>query len=59
MYLEPDEDLGKAFKKAEKELKQVAEKYGFSLRLIDDSKGTWYFYPEVTEEQEEKTKQQF
>ena len=47
------------FKKAEKELKQVAEKYGFSLRLIDDSKGTWYFYPEVTEEQEEKTKQQF
>jgi len=52
--MEPDELLGKLFKKAEKELNIIAEKYNFTLRLIDDSKGTWYFFPAVSDEWQPK-----
>lgn len=45
-YYPPDPELGNLFKSAEEELKAVADKYGFDLRLVDDNKGTWYFYPE-------------
>jgi hypothetical protein len=44
-----DETLGKIFQTAEYELNTVALKYGFSLRLVDDSRGTWIFYPQVDE----------
>jgi hypothetical protein len=46
-YIEADKAQGELFKKAEEEMKSVAKKYGFHIRLIDNSKGTWYFYPEV------------
>ena len=41
------EEMKKLFEQAEPELREVAKKHGFSLRLIDDIKGTLYFYPEV------------
>lgn len=31
---------------ATQELKAVAERYGFDLRLIKDRLGTWYYHPE-------------
>lgn len=46
-YTAPDEAQGSLFRKAEDEMKAVAEKHGFRIRLVDDCKGTWYFYPEV------------
>ena len=49
-YVKPDPEQEDLFKGALKELRDVAEKHGFYLKLIDDSKGTWYFYPEVDED---------
>lgn len=49
-YYPPDPEHGKVFSAAERELQQVAEKYGFELRLVDDGKGTWFFYPEIEEQ---------
>lgn len=46
-YVQPDERLEKLFRQAEPEIQTVAEKYGFSIRLIDNCKGALYFYPEV------------
>lgn len=48
-YIPPNKEQGELFKQAESEFKEIAEKYGFHIRLIDDCKGTWYFYPEVDE----------
>ena len=47
IYYPPDPELGELFAAAESELQAVAAKYGFDLRLVDDSKGTWFFYPEA------------
>lgn len=48
--MEPDKILGDHFKKAEKELNEIAKKYNFTLRLVDSIQGTWYFFPEVEED---------
>ncbi len=48
-YTSPDPELGKLFAAAEAQLQAVATSHGFSLRLVDDGKGTWFFYPEVEE----------
>lgn len=48
-YTAPNKEKGEFFEKAEAELREVAAKHGFSLRLVDDCRGTWYFYPEVNE----------
>jgi len=45
--MKADPQLEKLFRSAEQELRATARKYGFNIRLIDDMKGTWYFYPEV------------
>jgi len=44
-YIEPDKKLGKIFEAAEEEIKAVAKKHGFSIKLVDNNKGTWYFTP--------------
>jgi hypothetical protein len=49
LYTPPDPEQGKLFAAAEAELQAVAENHGFDLRLVDDGKGTWFFYPEVEE----------
>lgn len=49
--MEADRELEPIFRGAEKDLQVVAKKHGFDLHLIDDSKGTWYFYPTITTEQ--------
>jgi hypothetical protein len=49
LYPPPDPVLGKLFAAAEAELQAVAKSHGFDLRLVDDGKGTWFFYPEVKE----------
>jgi hypothetical protein len=41
------------FAAAEPELRAVAERHGFSLRLTEQRE-TWYFYPEVSAEWEEE-----
>jgi hypothetical protein len=46
-YYEADPGLGQQFRAAEEDLCAVAAKHGFSLKLVDDGKGTWFFYPEV------------
>ena len=46
----PDHALGDFFKKAEKDLNEVAKKHGFTVRLVDATNGTWYFFPEVEED---------
>jgi len=44
----PDLKLKEVFVGAEKELNEVAKKYGFTLSLVDHSiSGIWYFFPEV------------
>jgi hypothetical protein len=49
IYTSPDPELGKLFAAAEAQLQAVATSHGFSLGLVDDGKGTWFFYPEVEE----------
>jgi hypothetical protein len=49
IYTSLDPELGKLFAAAEAQLQAVATSHGFSLRLVDDGKGTWFFYPEVEE----------
>lgn len=45
---EEDRVVGEFFKKAEKELKDIAKKYGFYLRLAYGHNETeWFFYPEL------------
>lgn len=45
-----DTELGELFAKAEAELNDVANKYGFTVRLVESINGTWYFFPEVSAE---------
>lgn len=47
LYTKPDEAMGELFEKAQGELQEVAKKHGFHIRLVDDCKGAWYFYPEI------------
>lgn len=49
-HAEEQKLLESVFRKAEKELNEVAKKYDFSLRLVDDRWGTWYFFPQVEDD---------
>jgi len=44
-YTLPNPVKGEQFASALPELQAVAQKHGFQLTLVDDSKGTWYYHP--------------
>jgi len=44
-----DDTIGNFLRQAEAALNTIAIQHGFTLRLVDAVNGTWYFYPEIVE----------